>query len=238
MEAGMLNIETATSPRPDAMSAGVVHDLGNLIQIASSAMNILARNPRVHASELEPVIAGARVSLDRAGALVRQTMGVMHARRATAGPADVAACLAEIEALVAMSWDAEFSLHMRVHANLPQIQCDPVSLQSAVLNLLLNARDAMPGGGDIAVAAIERDGEVEICVADNGVGMAPDTVRRAFEPFFTTKADGLGGVGLPMVERFVREVGGRVAVESELGIGTIVMLHLPAASAARRQGDA
>jgi signal transduction histidine kinase len=137
-----------------------------------------------------------------------------------------------------MSWDAEFSLHMRVHANLPQIQCDPVSLQSAVLNLLLNARDAMPGGGDIAVAAIERDGEVEICVADNGVGMAPDTVRRAFEPFFTTKADGLGGVGLPMVERFVREAGGRVAVESELGIGTIVMLHLPAASAARRQGDA
>src|SRR5690606_28331445 len=94
MEAGMLNIETATSPRPDAMSAGVVHDLGNLIQIASSAMNILARNPRVYASELEPVIAGARVSLDRAGALVRQTMGVMHARRATTGPADVAACLA------------------------------------------------------------------------------------------------------------------------------------------------
>jgi signal transduction histidine kinase len=107
-----------------------------------------------------------------------------------------------------------------------------VALQTALLNLLLNARDAMPGGGVIRVsaeaAASKSAGSfVSLRVADSGIGMKRETIERAFEPFFTTKPDGLGGIGLPMVRRFVEEAGGRVSIDSEPGVGTTVTLHLP-----------
>lgn len=209
-------------------AAGLIHDLGNFIQIASSAVAILARNPRLRESGLESVIEGAQVSLSAASALVRQNMAVARASAVAARVAVVADCVAEIEAVIDGAWDTKFRLHTRVGEGLPKLKCDPVALQNAILNLLFNARDAMPDGGDIILAAIERKDEVEIVVADNGVGMTAETIRRAFDPFFTTKAGGMGGLGLPSVKRFVSAVGGGAAVQSEPGVGTIVMLNIPA----------
>jgi signal transduction histidine kinase len=215
-----------------APAAGIVHDLGNLIQIASSAVNIVARNPRIQADDLAILMSGARTSLDRAGALVRQTLGTARERIAAVEHVSVAACLSEIEALVRATWGRTVRLDVRAEPNLPSVACDPLALQNAVLNLIFNARDAMPGGGVIAIRAAFLEPEagpiVELCVADSGIGMKPETVASAFDPFFTTKCDGLGGVGLPMVERFVREAGGNVAIESEYGAGTTVRLRLPA----------
>jgi signal transduction histidine kinase len=92
----------------------------------------------------------------------------------------------------------------------------------------------MPDGGVISIRAatvsLESGRGIELRVADNGVGMKPETIVRAFDPFFTTKSAGLGGIGLPMVQRFAQEVGGRVLIESEYGIGTTVRLQLPASS--------
>ncbi|WP_244620157.1 ATP-binding protein [Mesorhizobium sp. NFR06] len=108
-----------------------------------------------------------------------------------------------------------------------------MSLQNTVLNLVFNARDAMPDGGLISIgaaAAVQSHAAlIEFRVEDSGIGMTQETVARAFEPFFTTKGKGLGGVGLPMVKHFAEAHGGHVEIESTLGSGTIVILRLPAA---------
>ncbi|WP_245441944.1 sensor histidine kinase [Mesorhizobium hawassense] len=215
-------------------AAGIVHDLGNLIQVASSALNHLARDPNVSAApDLGSVIAGAKTALERAGGLVRQTIGAAGGICSDIQQANVCDCLAEIETLIRSAWDAGIRLEVRVRPDLPLIRCDRIGLQNAVLNLLFNARDAMPDGGLISVEAAfvpERAtvGQIVIRIQDNGIGMTGETMVRAFDPFFTTKGEGLGGVGLPMVKRFAEESGGSVALQSTLGAGTTVTLRFPA----------
>ncbi|MGX5850055.1 sensor histidine kinase [Mesorhizobium sp. PL10] len=212
-------------------TVGIVHDLGNLIQVASSALNHLARDPSISsAPALRPVIAGARTALERAGGLVRQTISKAQESHVEIEHANVGVCLAEIETLIRSAWDTKIRFEVQVGSDLPLVRCDRIGLQNAVLNLLLNARDAMPDGGLISVDALvsERSTQVDIRVVDNGIGMTSETMVRAFDPFFTTKGEGLGGVGLPMVKRFAEESGGSVVVQSTLGAGTTVTLRLPA----------
>lgn len=217
---------------PAGSAAGAIHDLANLMQITSSAVNVVARNPSIHSTNLEPVIAGAMTSLERAGDLVRQTISIVHERATSVEQVGLANFFNQIEELFQVARARNVRLDMQANADLPLVECDPLALQNAVLNLLFNARDAMPDGGVIAIRAQAiamgpREG-VELRVADSGIGMKPNTIARAFDPFFTTKSNGLGGFGLPTVERFVEEVGGRILIESEFGVGTTVRLQLPA----------
>lgn len=223
--------------------AGVVHDLGNLIQIASSVLSLVSRSPDMPAARRDPMLVKASASLDYAGALVRQTLRVARGSPDRPGSASVAACLFDIRSLIDDLWGPAFQLDIWIEVNLPRAGCDPLSLQNAILNLIYNARDAMGDGGAVAVrAARATSGSapemIEISVVDHGVGMTPETVVRAFEPFFTTKSEGMGGIGLPMVERFVRSAGGEVAVESEVGAGTTVTLRLPSVPPAPGDDDA
>lgn len=214
--------------------AGIAHELGNLIQIASSAVNIIDRDLGLRKpSNLETIVVGAKAALLRAGALVRQTL-----RHSIHVPQEieavcVAACLAEIRGLIQVTWPPNIDLDFRVAPDLPAVRCDRLGLQGAILNLALNARDAMPNGGMLSIEAGDAcEGgsvtAVELRVSDNGMGMTRDTMICAFEPYFTTKSNGLGGVGLPMVKRFVEEVGGDVSTESEVHFGTTVTIRLPA----------
>ena len=220
---------------PSIATAGVVHDLGNLIQIASSALAILARTPDMPAVHAGPMLRRATNCLDHAGAIVRQSIGHLRNRSVIDWAANVTACLDDIAAVVVSLGQPELALELDVTPGLPDVRCNSLALYSAVLNLVLNARDAMAGNGVVTIKAraIVR-GQVatgiEIAVADNGIGMSPSTIACAFDPFFTTKPDGLGGIGLPMVERFVRESGGEIQIESELGAGTTVTLRLPASA--------
>jgi signal transduction histidine kinase len=231
--------DTSMSSLPvEQPTAGIVHDLGNLIQVASSALNRVARDPSVStAPAIEPVIASARTALQRAGALVRVTVGRAAASHRMPGHASVSACLAEVESFVRSTLETNFRLEVRVERDLPAAICEPLGLQNAILNLVFNARDAMPDGGLIslsATAVVQDPGTVvELRVEDGGVGMTPETVRRAFDLFFTTKGTGLGGVGLPMVKHFAESHGGRVHIESAFGSGTTVILRLPAMEARR-----
>jgi signal transduction histidine kinase len=225
----------ASRDRPfEQSTAGTVHDLGNLIQVASSALNRVARDPGVSTTPaLEPVIASAKTALLRAGALVRETISKAQGGHHETEKTSVGACLIEVEALVQSAWEPSVRLEIRVASDLPPARCDRLGLQNAILNLLFNAREAMPDGGLISVdaTAVVRDSVavLELRVEDGGIGMMPETMVRAFDPFFTTKGNGLGGVGLPMVKRFTEEHGGSVEVESTFGAGTIVILRLPAA---------
>jgi signal transduction histidine kinase len=212
--------------------AGVVHDIGNLIQIAWSAINIVTRLPDmpIHAG---PMLDRARACLENAGALARQNIGHIRDRSITRERSSIATCLSDVAALVQAMGEPGLVLEIDVPPDLPEARCDTVGLRRAILNLVLNARDAIAGNGVVLIRARailhdEAAAGIELCVVDNGVGMSPATIARAFDPFFTTKTDGLGGIGLPMVERFVRDVGGEIAIESAAGVGTTVMLRLPA----------
>lgn len=220
-------------------AAGVLHDLGNLIQIAASAVNIIGRNPRAGPdSTLDPVLARARTALERASILVRQTS--VRTTPAVEGrpPQElqsVTACLEEIRPLIASICEPDIALSIAVPADLPRVRCNRIELQSALLNLVTNARDAMPDGGTIMIVGrTAADGPLEdavkLSIVDDGVGMSRETLLRALNPYFTTKADGRGtGLGLAMVKRFAEDAGGHVDLASASGVGTTVTLRLPAA---------
>lgn len=148
----------------------------------------------------------------------------------------IAACLSEIDGLFTITLGPNYRLKLQVCKDLPALNCDPDELKVSIIALLLNACNAMPGGGTVVVSAGRHpSGEgVAISVDDHGIGMTDETISRALEPFFTTKTTGLGGLGLPGTVRFAEAAGGQILVESKLGVGTIVTLQLPAASVAVR----
>lgn len=223
------------STDPGIAVAGAVHDLGNLIQLASSAVGIIGRSPEVRGGHLAPLAASARASLDRAGMLVRQSLGRVHGPFKAPLTACLADCLAEVDASMRGALQTDIYLDIRIMPDLPDIACDPLGLQCAVLNLVFNAREAMAGRGVIRLRAersIDDPAMVDLQVIDSGIGMSPATMARAFDPFFTTKDDGLGGIGLPMVARFAQDCGGAVFIESALGVGTTMIVRLPFAPAA------
>lgn len=164
--------------------------------------------------------------------LVPQTVRLAFEDDTTVEAFSVLASLTEIEALLKGTWEPNICFDLQISPAIPAVTCSRVGLQSAIMNLLFNARDAMPKGGVISlVAALIYEGQVatdvELRVTDNGFGMTKDTLLRATDPFFTTKATGLGGLGLPMVMSFVHGAGGRLYIESEQGVGTTVTLRLP-----------
>ena len=223
---------------PDA-TFSTVHDLGNLIQVASSGLNILSRDPYVSAAPaLLDIVGGAKTALEMANAVVRDTIARADRNRFNIERVDVGSCLIDIQTIIGFGWSPGLQLEFLVAPDLLHVQCDRLSLQNAVLNLLFNARDAMPDGGLISIEAtavrIGRDEYVEVRVKDRGIGMSPETIVRAFEPFFTTKGSGLGGIGLPSVRSFAEDHGGKVEVRSALGLGTSVVLRLPAAPSTDR----
>jgi signal transduction histidine kinase len=214
----------------ESEDAGLVHDLGNYIQIATSAVHIMSRHAEVVASEgLGTIVSHAADSLERAGALIRRS----------GAPADelteavsLELCLAQIGPLLHYALGPGVRIKLLVGI-VPKVRCSAMGLQNALLNLALNARDAMPGGGTLTVTALTADGpetaEVEIVVRDTGIGMPPDILERALEPHFSTKASAGHGMGLPGVKSFIEQFGGRLAIESARYAGTSVRLRLPAA---------
>ncbi|WP_243455950.1 ATP-binding protein [Sphingosinicella sp. BN140058] len=157
--------------------------------------------------------------------LKNSSPGAVHEEASAGDRASVSRCLKDIERLLGPTIRVE----TEADPDVPSIGCDPFALLTALLNLASNARDALPGSGcvRIRVRALGLR-TVEVSVADDGVGMSPETVQRAVDPYFTTKTCGLGGAGLPMVDGFVRQIGGEMIIQSELGVGTAVTLRLPA----------
>lgn len=223
----------------DDGNAGIVHDLGNLIQVVSAAINIISRNPSVMGtSSLLPIVARARVSLESASALVRQTMACARDRsmlETTTGLVDIKATLSPLADMLASLCEPAIEFQMAVQEDLPPIRCSSVDLRTAVLNLVMNARDASTNGGVIAIAvtreALATNDEVVVSVSDSGMGMSEGTRARAFEPRFTTKEGERGtGYGLAMVQQFMRTSKGSASIRSAFGKGTVVTMRFPTAN--------
>ncbi|KQV73277.1 ATP-binding protein [Rhizobium sp. Root1220] len=146
---------------------------------------------------------------------------------------DLRMLFADIQTEIGQSLAPEIQLDVKLASSLPLAACCRERLRDAIVQLLSNARDALPAGGIIGLSAAarhHRDGvsSLDLHVSDNGIGMEGTMLRRALEPFFTTKTTGLGGLGLTIVSHFAREVGGKFHLESEFEIGTRATLSLPA----------
>lgn len=221
------------------LAAAAAHDFGNVLLGLRITHRQLARDvppgdPR------EAQLERMREALERGGALVRQLLAFGRERATSEpGPLALAPLLAELEPTLALAAGREVVLTLDAPSGLA-VSMPRGDLEQALLNLVLNARDAMPAGGRITVAvrprAIAADAGplaagayVAIRVTDTGTGMSPEVAERAFEPFFTTKPEG-AGIGLSGVYGSVREAGGLARIESATGRGTTVELLLPAAS--------
>lgn len=234
----------ARSQRLDAigqMTGGIAHDFNNLLTIIVGNLELLEM--RGAAATQLPLINDALESAELGAELTKRLM--VFARRSNLNPvlSDLDVLCSEALKLLERTLGEPYRITTDFAADLHPVMIDPVQLQSTLMNLALNARDAMGAGGEILFSIsnvtiddsymaqetdIEPGDYVRLSVSDNGAGMSLEAQRRAFEPFFTTKSDSGGtGLGLAMVYGFVRQSGGHVTLYSELGHGTSFGLYFP-----------
>jgi PAS domain S-box-containing protein len=225
------------------LTGGLAHDFNNLLQGIIGALDRAQhRIQQARASEADRFIGAALESASRAASLTHRLLAFSRRQTLDPKPTDPNKLIAGMEELIHRTMGPNIAVEVVGAAGLWPTKVDAPQLESAVLNLAINARDAMPNGGKLTIetankwlderAARERDvppGQyVSVCVTDTGVGMPPDVVARAFDPFFTTKPMGQGtGLGLSMVYGFVRQSGGQVRIYTEVGHGTTMCLYLP-----------
>jgi signal transduction histidine kinase len=235
----------STSARLESLgrlTSGIVHDFNNLLFVISGQVELARRvlGPGHPAgARLVPALQAA----ERAAALTRQLLA--FSRGATPKPrlVDVNAVVAQLDRMLQRVIGEDVEVEVRAGQGLGQVRADLTQVEQLVLNLALNARDAMPGGGRLTIEThdVRVDGSdvtspappgrhVLLAVSDEGVGIDTETRKHIFEPFFTTKAEGAGsGIGLATVHGIVEQIGGTIGVDSELGVGTTFSVYLPCA---------
>ncbi|TPG43738.1 hybrid sensor histidine kinase/response regulator [Sphingomonas koreensis] len=225
------------------LTGGIAHDFNNLLAGVSGNLELLGlRMEQGQMTGLERYVVNAQEAARRAASLTQRLLAFSRRQTLDPKPTDTNRLIGGMEDLVRRTVGPAIELKVVGSAGLGPVCVDQSQLENALLNLTINARDAMPGGGRITIetanrwlddhAARERDltpGQyVSICVTDTGTGMPPAVIAQAFDPFFTTKPLGQGtGLGLSMIHGFVRQSGGQVGIDSELGIGTTMCLYLP-----------
>ncbi len=223
------------------MSAGIAHDMGNLLQVIASAVRLIDRRLDEDArAEFRPLIQGALTAVDRATTLRRHVLDLAPSEPAAKEIIFVGTTVAAIRDLIGWTVGPFIELEVICADDTPAVICNGRELENAILNLVVNAKDAMPHGGRLTLCAYRDPGVLNrgrgggampsavLSVSDTGCGMSSDIAGKVFRPFFTTKGKDRGtGLGLAMVSDFVRRAGGSAEIESLLGEGTTVTLRLP-----------
>jgi len=217
------------------LTGGVAHDFNNLLAVFATGLQLLERN--IAGDQRQRILDGMRRAVARGTGLTRHLLA--FSRRTPVNPEsiDIAGHLNGMREMLDGALGGHIHVEMAFAEGVWPVEIDTGEMELAILNLCLNARDAMAGGGAVVIAAenVDVEGErgarnqhVKLSVTDSGCGMPPDVLSRAFEPFFTTKDVGKGsGLGLPQVYGFAYQSGGQVTIDSEVGVGTIVTLLLP-----------
>ncbi|HEY1092214.1 MAG TPA: PAS domain S-box protein [Burkholderiaceae bacterium] len=240
------------------LTGGIAHDFNNLLTVIQGNLQVLEELPTLANDALAQQLVGAATRASKRGAELTSKL-LAFSRRQVLQPSavDVHALLHSLAAMLQRTLDQRIRISVDVAADCPPVLADPGQLEAALLNIAINARDAMPEGGTLRFAAApaeelppdlqrEQDGPmpraaplVGIAISDTGVGM-PEAVReRAFEPFFTTKQAGRGtGLGLSTVYGFVKQSSGAVGLDSAPGRGTTIRLYLPVPQQAQAVGEA
>jgi signal transduction histidine kinase/CheY-like chemotaxis protein len=221
------------------LTGGVAHDFNNLLTPIIGSLDLLHRRGLGDARERR-LIEGALQSADRAKTLVQRLLAFARRQPLQPRPVDVAALVTDMGNLVASTTGPQIKVVVDAPRNLPRARADPNQLEMALLNLSVNARDAMSDGGTLRItvsseilgslhrASLPAGEYIRLSVADSGVGMDDATLARAVEPFFSTKGVGKGtGLGLSMVHGLASQLGGALTLSSRPGVGTNIDLWLP-----------
>lgn len=202
------------------LTGSLAHDFGNVLQVVDSGIHLLSREG-LSEEDRAQVAEGVGASLESARRLIRQLLAFARQQPLEPAALDLNARLRAMTELLRHSLGARIALDADFTDGLPAATLDPAQLETAVLNLVMNARDAMPDGGTLRLRTALEGGRPALTIADTGEGMDAATMARLFEPFFTTKPPGKGtGLGLAQVHGFVAQSGGDIRVESEPGKGT------------------
>lgn len=232
------------------LAAGVAHDFNNILTIIQGHASMLHDSQSGNSPSVRP-LREIRDAAERAGNLIRQLLMFSRKQILQPRPLDLSAVVESVAGMLRRTLGEHIRLHVKSTGSLPLIHADPVMIEQMLMNLAVNARDAMPNGGLLVIStrlaqvtpeAARRNAEARpgeflcLTVADSGCGMGPDTVSRIFEPFFTTKEVGKGtGLGLATVYGAMKQHKGWIEVESAPGRGTSFHLFLPTG---QRQGEA
>jgi CheY-like chemotaxis protein len=226
----------------------MAHDFNNLLQVINGNLEVALISldrPELARTQLERAQRAAM----RAGRLTQQLLTFARKQRLEPRLININNLVFDFSEMLVRTLGGKIELRLDLRPGLPSCMLDPTHLEMALLNVLINARDAMPDGGEVTVATSIVRGEdrlkvhglphgtyVSLCVIDKGTGMAPDVLRRATEPFFTTKGPGTG-LGLAMVHGFVQQSHGRLEIASHPGEGTKVTMIFPIADNASGSAD-
>lgn len=220
------------------LTGGIAHDFNNLLTAVMGNLELLRK--RVPAdSPLLRLIDNARIGAERGASLTRRMLAFARKQDLLAERIQPGQLIDEMSELLERSLDPAVTIEMQIEPNLPSIEADPNQLQTALLNLALNARDAINGQGRIVISAHSERIENQpglaagsylcLAVTDEGDGMDEATLQRATEPFYTTKGVGKGtGLGLSIVHGFAEQSGGALVLRSKVGVGTTAQIWLPA----------
>jgi signal transduction histidine kinase/CheY-like chemotaxis protein len=221
------------------LTGGIAHDFNNLLTAVVGSLDLLLR--RTDDEKLRRLATNALKAAERGAHLTAQLLAFSRRQRLSPTPVHPNEIVSGMGDLLARTIGPHVRVETRLEPKLWQALADPTQLEMMILNLAINARDAMPGGGRLTIETrnIDRvpdplstelnEGQyVAVSVCDTGTGMSPDVLARAFEPFFTTKEQGKGtGLGLAQLYGFAKQSGGTARIESEEGKGTIVTIYLP-----------
>jgi signal transduction histidine kinase/ActR/RegA family two-component response regulator len=208
------------------LTGGVAHDFNNLLMVISGGLDLLVKQS--DAERRERVMQGMRQAAQRGASLTRQLLAFSRSQSLQPRVVDLKVLLARAAEMLDRTLRGDVAVEVQFDEELWPVHVDPAGLELALLNLCVNARDAMPKGGAIQIRATNVAGHVQLEVIDHGKGMAPEIAIHAFEPFFTTKEIGVGsGLGLTQVYSFAQSSGGRASIRSVPGKGTVVTLVLP-----------
>lgn len=236
------------------LTGGVAHDFNNLLTVIIGGLDTIARSQPTDMVRIKRALQMARHAADRAASLTSRLLAFSRKQALEPTPSDLNTVVREMADLLHRTLGEQIELERILSPRVWTVEVDQNQLETAVLNLAINARDAMPSGGKLTIETqntfldetyVARDAEVRpgqyvmIAVSDTGSGMSKSTLARVFEPFFTTKELGRGtGLGLSMVYGFVKQSGGHVTIYSEEGQGTTVKLYFPRHFASADQTDA
>ena len=225
------------------LTGGIAHDFNNMLAVIIGSVNLAKRNLARGAIDLDRFLDGALDGAQRAATLTRRLLAFSRQQPLSPQPLQVNRLVSDMADLIRRTLGESLQFETVLAGGVWMIRADAGELENALLNLAINARDAMAGGGKLTIETgnafldddygQQHDGiaagqYVLLAVTDTGAGMAPDIVHKAFDPFFTTKPAGQGtGLGLSQVFGFVRQSEGHVKIYSEIGVGTTVKIYLP-----------
>ena len=226
------------------LTGGIAHDFNNLLTGITGSLDLLRRRlAQGRLDDMDRFMAAASTSAHRAAAMVHRLLAFSRRQPLDARPLDVNRLIGSMEDMLHRAIGEQVTLDVQLEPELWPAFSDSNQVESALLNLAINARDAMPSGGTLTISTqnavlsrgytgqyqeLSPGDYVMISVSDTGVGMPPEVVAKAFDPFFTTKPIGQGtGLGLSMIYGFARQTGGHVRIVSEEGHGATITLYLP-----------